>query len=350
MAINAYCGLQGSGKSYEVTSSVIVPAIDAGRRVVTNIDGIDEAAIHAYIESSIRKEQGGLLGTIVRVDNERIGQPHFFPRESDTTSPSVVQPGDLVVVDEAWRYWPSDGGKLAPEHMQFFRMHRHFTHPETGVACDVALVIQDISGLHRSVRNVVECSFRTTKLKSLGLSTSYRLEIFEGYRQTRKSRTDLYVKRYRKEIFALYRSYSNTNGRESAIDGRQNILRNPSLWFWSALFIVCVIGGSLLIWKFFHPRTATTPAAPAADASRRSSERKPPTRESVNSASAKAPISTAWRIVGTLADPEGNLVILRGSNGGIRVERFEKFSGTGLALSGKVDGAVVSKYSGVEAR
>jgi hypothetical protein len=60
-------------------------------------------------------------------------------------------------------------------------------------------------------------------------------------------------------------------------------------------------------------------------------------------------MSTTWRIVGTLSDQEGNLVILRGSNGGIRVERFEKFSGTGLALSGNVDGAVVTKYSGVEA-
>lgn len=350
MAINAYCGLQGSGKSYEVTSSVIVPAIGAGRRVVTNIDGIDEAAVHAYIESSTRKEQGGPLGTIVLVDNNRIGQPHFFPSESDVDSPSVVQPGDLVVVDEAWRFWPSDGGKLAPEHMQFFRMHRHFTHPDTGVACDVALVIQDISGLHRSVRNVVECSFRTTKLKSLGLSTSYRLEVFEGYRQTRKSRIDLYVKRYRKEIFSLYRSYSNANGRESAIDRRQNILRNPSLWFWSALFMVCVVGGSLLIWKFFHPRAAATRTAPAADSSRRSADSKSPRRESTNSASAKASISTTWRIVGTLSDDEGSLVILRGPNGGIRVERFEKFSGTGLALSGKVDGAVVTKYSGVEAR
>lgn len=350
MAINAYCGLQGSGKSYEVTSSVIVPAIDAGRRVVTNIDGIDEAAVHAYIESSIRKEQGGPLGTIVDVDNVRIGQPHFFPSESDADSPSVVRPGDLVVVDEAWRFWPSDGGKLAPEHMQFFRMHRHFTHPDTGVACDVALVIQDISGLHRSVRNVVECSFRTTKLKSLGLSTSYRLEVFEGYRQTRKSRIDLYVKRYRKEIFALYRSYSNANGRESAIDRRQNILRNPSLWFWAVLFMVFVAGGSLLIWKFFHPRAATTRTAPAADSPRRSADSKSTRRESKSSAAAKASVSTTWRIVGTLSDNEDSLVILRGPNGGMRFERFEKFSGTGLALSGMVDGAVVTTYSGVEAR
>jgi zona occludens toxin len=35
MAINAYTGLMGSGKSYEVVSSVILPAVKSGRRVVS---------------------------------------------------------------------------------------------------------------------------------------------------------------------------------------------------------------------------------------------------------------------------------------------------------------------------
>ena len=50
MPINAYTGLMGSGKSYECVSSVIVPAIKNGRRVVTNVDGIDSDAIRAYCQ------------------------------------------------------------------------------------------------------------------------------------------------------------------------------------------------------------------------------------------------------------------------------------------------------------
>lgn len=37
MPINIYTGLMRSGKSYEVVSEVIVPAIRKGRRVVTNV-------------------------------------------------------------------------------------------------------------------------------------------------------------------------------------------------------------------------------------------------------------------------------------------------------------------------
>ena len=37
MSITAYTGLPGSGKTYGVVQHVIVPALQAGRRVVTNI-------------------------------------------------------------------------------------------------------------------------------------------------------------------------------------------------------------------------------------------------------------------------------------------------------------------------
>ncbi len=48
MAINCYTGLMGSGKTYEVVLSIIIPAVCQGRRVITNISGIDSDAIRAY--------------------------------------------------------------------------------------------------------------------------------------------------------------------------------------------------------------------------------------------------------------------------------------------------------------
>ena len=42
MAISAYVGVPGSGKSYEVVKSVILPAIATGRRVVSNVYGLDK--------------------------------------------------------------------------------------------------------------------------------------------------------------------------------------------------------------------------------------------------------------------------------------------------------------------
>lgn len=345
MAINAYCGLQGSGKSYEVTSSVIVPAIAAGRRVITNIDGIDESAIHLHLRDKGKLQLADQLGSIVVVDNDRISQPDFFPDERTTDAKSVVEPGDLVVIDEAWRFWPSDGGKLSPEHMQFFRMHRHYTHPVTGVACDLALIIQDISGLHRSVKNVVELSFRTTKLKSLGLSASYRLEMYEGYKQTRRSRIDVFVKRYRKEIFALYSSYASSNGKEAAIDSRQNIMKNPALWFWFVLLVLLGGAGSWLIWRFFHP------AAPARlDASVQTTRRGLNTAGDVGARQSRTPLSTTWRVAGRINDVGQSFVVLRDSSGRIRLEHASNFTGTGMTLSGQVDGQLVTPYTAIAGR
>lgn len=45
MAISAYIGIPGSGKSYEAVCNVIIPAFTSGRRVVTNIYGLQKDKI-----------------------------------------------------------------------------------------------------------------------------------------------------------------------------------------------------------------------------------------------------------------------------------------------------------------
>ncbi|OKN42784.1 hypothetical protein AM420_005753 [Klebsiella pneumoniae] len=48
MPITAYVGVPRSGKSYEVVKSVIIAAVASGRRVVSNIYGLNEDKIKAY--------------------------------------------------------------------------------------------------------------------------------------------------------------------------------------------------------------------------------------------------------------------------------------------------------------
>ncbi|MDO6387643.1 zonular occludens toxin domain-containing protein [Uliginosibacterium sp. 31-12] len=348
MAINAYTGLQGSGKSYEVTSSVIVSAIAAGRRVITNIDGINEEKIHEYLLAK-NKAQAGKLGTVVHVTNERILQPAFFPDEEHPEVASVVLPGDLVAIDEAWRFWPADGGKLTHEHMQFFRMHRHYTHPETGVSCDVALMIQDISGLHRSVKNVVEFSFRTTKHKALGIGKRYRVEVFEGYKQTRTNAISRYQKEYDKVFFPMYKSYAGGNGNEKAIDDRTNIFKR---WWLLPVIIgvtIAVFFSFYKIYRFFQPEThlknralqSETTAMPA-------SAQAPGGPLHAQGTGLPPPISfsTAWRIAGRFVSGNQQYVVLASPTGRLRFESPSNFANSGQAMAGKIDGETVTYYSG----
>ncbi len=252
MAINCYTGLMGSGKSYEVVSEVIVPAIAAGRRVVTNVEGINEELIHEYIEKKYEGKHAENLGSVVHVQNDEVHKPNFFfhGQKSQEEDPfalkTVTQAGDLVVIDEAWRFF-GNGQALHENVMIFLREHRHFVHAETKTACDLVLMTQDVGDLCKQVKHVLEMTTRTVKLKALGLHKNYRVEIYEGYRIAKGSFIQQQIKKYNKEIFPLYQSYKGGSGKEVVLDDRQNIFKKPSTWaMLAAPLILMPLGGWLL--------------------------------------------------------------------------------------------------------
>ncbi|MGB4117338.1 MAG: zonular occludens toxin domain-containing protein [Polaromonas sp.] len=245
MAINAYTGLMGSGKSYEVVENIILPALASGRRVVTNVANLQIEDINAYLQESqgIAPQK---LGQIVQVQNDDLEKDNFFPVEllpGQMPIQSVVQPGDLVVVDECWRWW-SSGSKIMSAHMVFFRMHRHFVNQETKATCDLVLVVQDISDLDRKLKVVVENTYRMSKHKSLGMTTRYRVDIYASYRTTRVPYRSL-QRKYNPDIFKLYQSYSQAGGKsgnEVPIDDRANIFKG-------ALFRVFFADSVSRLWR-----------------------------------------------------------------------------------------------------
>ncbi len=352
MAINAYCGVMGSGKSYEVVQGPLLDAIASGRRVVTNVDGINEALIHDYLVEKKRGERSR-FGAVVHVRTDDMTKPAFFPVEHEsadgaTVTPGFVQPGDLLVVDEAWKLWASDK-KISDEHMAFFRMHRHFTHPQTGVACDVVLMIQGIGDLHRKLKEVVELSFRMHKLKSLGLSSGYRVEQYEGWKQNSKTRVGTYVRKYSKEVFPLYKSYAGAGGNEAVVDKRQNVLRNKRLWLIVAVMVVMPLVSVRFLWSFFHKAShGATVAAPLAASS--------PSGGGVSAAGgsgsavggSKPSFSENWRIVGSYCGPGRAWVVVADSAGRLRMESPSMFQNTGVVRVGTIDGEQVSTFSGAK--
>jgi zona occludens toxin len=344
MPINAYTGLMGSGKSFECVRSVIIPAITKGRRVVTNVDGIDSDAIRAFVH-----ENEGIsldkLGYVVHCSNDDVFAEQFLPYGQPVDT--FCQPGDLVCIDEAWRFWGTDS-KIHTNHRIFFREHRHYVHPETKVSCDIVLMVQDIGDLHRILKAVVELSFRTTKAKSLGLSKVYRVEMWEGWKQTAKARIGVQVKKYDPQIFPLYSSYSGGKGKEITVDERQNILKNPRLWAMVVGFVIC--GGVSLygVLHFFGNKgevkgkdgkpvvaAAVGRAAPGA-----------PGATSAPAPAARPEFSDQWRAAGLVTLPQGRFVVLVSPAGELRYEHPSAFHFQGHALVGDVDGQKVTAFSG----
>ena len=349
MPINVYTGLMRSGKSFEVVSEVILNAIAQGRRVVTNVDGISNDLIRQYVADK-RNLAMETLGTIVHVTNEDVFKDDFFPYYDNAKSShtdTIVQPGDLVCIDEAWRFWPASGAKIHKNHQSFFLEHGHFTHPDTGVACDLVLMVQDMSTINRFIKNVVAFNFRTHKKISLGMGNTYSVNMWEGSKQNKATLIGNWVRKYNKEIFPLYSSFKGgADGKTVNVDARQNIFSNPKLWF---MVGIAIIGGSMSfygVWRFFNPSTTNTSSASA---------NKPSATPSNSGAAgigmpqpdkpATPPFSDIWRITGSFSAKGQYFVVLTNPAGQVRVESPSMFQGSGYSQIGEIDGARTTAWS-----
>lgn len=322
MSIKAYVGRMGSGKTYEVVSVVIYSALKRGRRVVSNIAGLDvEAMKEAAAEEGCDLDA---FGELVQVDHLAVLQPNFWRTDKDEEQKidAFIKPGDLVALDEIWRFWSGfglkgDDGTKRPERvMNFFRMHRHFTHSETGLACDVALITQDIMDISRSVRAVIEETYEMTKLTAIGSTKRYRVDVHQGGKKARKPLRSL-QRAYEAKYFPFYSSHSqkkegDADAKEENIDGRGNILKG-------ALFKVILPIGFLvagfsvyMVYKFFNPTPKETP---------KTAQVKPAgvvPGQAGPAPAAKVEAAADWRIVGHIVTASGLRFLLASPQGGVR--------------------------------
>ena len=202
---------------------------------------------------------------------------------------------------------------------------------------------QDVTGLHRSVKNVVEFTFRMQKHKSLGLSKRYRVDIYEGWKINSRTRIDHRQCAYDPAIFPLYLSYAGGKGQESAIDKRQNIFANRTLWVYAGLALACATTSVYFVLRFFDTTPSSKPSAGAANAASpvasASRPQQVPTR-------ALPAMSGTWRISGSIDVGTERWVIISDASGRIRLESPSLFHGIGPAMIGEVDGEKVSTWAG----
>lgn len=271
MSIKAYVGRMGSGKTYEVVSSVILAALARGRRVISNIAGLDYDEFYTVlIEDGIPADK---IGKLVQVSHDDVMRPDFWMTDKDSLQDRAnglvdvktgemmhcIQPGDLIALDENWRFWEGFAARNMPDRvMNFFRMHRHFTHPETGTACDVALISQDVMDFSRKVRAVIEETYYMEKLTAVGSTKRYRVDVHQGGKTSRKPLRQL-QRSYDPRYFPLYSSHSlkqegAADAKEENIDGRGNILHGALFKIGLPLAAILMIVSGYGMYRFFNPK------------------------------------------------------------------------------------------------
>lgn len=345
MAITAYIGTPGSGKSYEVVRSVIIPAICAGRRIVTNIYGLSYEKIIEYCEKKKLFKDDVSAGEIIVVDNKRITERNFFPVKENQDK-SLCQPGDLVILDECHRFFVSDR-TLSSDARIFAAEHRHYADSETGFTCDLVLVNQALSTLPRFLKERVEQTFRMKKLGALtGFGNKYRVDVFDGVRLTKGTRITYYIESYKKEIFPLYKSHDAAGAMEVKTDSRGTLFKKSSVIF----FVLFLIFAVLVIWNFavpfFFPEDKNQPVindsvsqqmADNPDIQQRNNQQNQIQRSDV--------VSVEWCVIGRVKRFNELYILIKDSSGRLRMVPSEGFNGAGLMLEGVVDGRRVVAWS-----
>ena len=195
MAITLIVGLPGDGKSYSAVQLCILPAIQAGRPVFTNIpikiDKIRE-------DFSIPDDQ------YIR----------YIP--ADDITPDLwagIPGGALVVVDEVWRYWPE---KEKPSHQSelFFAEHRHKVGKvgDKNLSQDIVILTQDTNDIAAFIKRRVAETYIVSKLATVGMANRFSLKRFRGaVSRARQLRSNFIAEsfgQYVPKVYSYYESHT----------------------------------------------------------------------------------------------------------------------------------------------
>ncbi|MDH3001580.1 hypothetical protein A1D23_03020 [Chelonobacter oris] len=356
MAINAYVGTPGSGKTYEVVKSVILPAFMKGRRIVTNVVGVSHDKFLSYVEELNKKKKLNnkldlsCLGEIIHVSDDDVLKSNFFPYKGSTTE-TIARNGDLICLDEVWRIF-DDVKKIKDEHRSFIAEHRHFVN-EKGHTSDLVVINQEVTNIPRFIKDRIESTYKMSKLLALGLSNRYRIDVYSGSKLFNKYKITSIQSKYDKQIFELYSSYDGNNANEVIIDDRINFFKSGSFIAMFVSSVLFLFGGIYFAYDFFNIESEDNSIIKddvdsVDEKSEKETNRLAISKKRVDTErKEELQTSTKWRIVGYLKKQGNNLVILSdGKN--IRYEYLSNFTNKGNLLHGQVDGYRVTIYSGTE--
>lgn len=341
MAITVMTGPPGAGKSHALVKDVIVPAILAGRRVVSNIDGLDADAVRGYcIERLGPMDDADHLGEVVTFDGQDALKPGFFPDESTAEGSTFVRGGDLVVFDEWALYFARRGNEKPGCNVEaFLRWHRHLTGPN-GQATDIAIGTQVPADINQAYRSLIVKSYKFKKLTALGTAGTYAWLLFDGHLQPKGGHYRNGTGKYDREIFPLYASSAaakdgthvelKTNKKESVWSGWQP-------WAFIAVPLLFIPIGAWKAYSFFVPgEPVSATGAPVAGAGG-----VPAPAVGPIAPGSPAPIASTsnWRIVGQIDGVDGARVIVVDNSGGVRMMKPDAFDfDQGRAVSGTIEG------------
>ncbi len=256
MAVKIHHGPPGSYKTSGAILDDFVPAVFAGRLIVTNVRGLnDEERIRSVLAREFPKKTIPKSFELHFVDTDTL--EGLFAIQ---TFWQWVDCGAFLIIDEAQAFWPAEmkptdwrafdfppafdrSGKIEPfensrlhgrpfDYADAWTRHRHFN-------WDIVLTTPDIKLFHTKIRSVSECAYRHKNQAVIGLKGRY----LEGFHLASNSGNSSDVisilqRRIPSWVFELYQSTST--GVVSDSRAGRPFWKEPKVMFLGLFFCLLV--------------------------------------------------------------------------------------------------------------
>lgn len=211
-------GLPGAGKSLNAIKRYIAPALKAGRKVWSNIDGLNLLRLSIYCKQEPQKVE-----KLLRIEE-------FSTQKILDTA----ERNSLLVIDEAQQIWGNRDYKTEENKqiLSWLQKHRHY-------GIDVVFLTQNIDQLDIGIRRLCGVHYRIIRLTNVGLSSMAKVNVFPDAMGSEQFRP-LAVESWDidKRIFTVYDSYEDASVSESK--SRISIWKSKKLWFAVGVVTLCI--------------------------------------------------------------------------------------------------------------
>ena len=245
MSISLIVGKPGDGKSYAAVHMCILPALQQGRSLFTNIPINEELA---RIELSLREDH-----YIRCIDKEKLEKSDLFD----------IPGGTLIVLDEVWRYWKKEERKPDTEDEKFFAEHRHKVGRMPGIdgmlSQDIVLITQNTNEIPTWIKGRIASTYKVVKLNAVGAENRFRVDVYRGA-QGERPQKDSFISaslgRYSSEVWRYYQSHTlgDTSGGiatgtlEAGASAKVSIWNNPQLRLYFGLAFLAL---SFIVYRLY---------------------------------------------------------------------------------------------------
>ncbi|MGY3923923.1 zona occludens toxin [Aeromonas jandaei] len=263
MSIKIHHGAPGSYKSSGAIHTDVIPAIKAGRHIITNVRGFTAERCKEVLGKAVPDEfKVTYIDTEAQEGRDHLARfYHWAPK------------GVFFLVDEVQRIFPpawrqSDLDRLdypggpevakadgRPETIDVaFDMHRHHN-------WDFVFTTPNIKKVHAVIRAASETAIRHTNMKILGFGKRYKTVLHLADNSGASMSDVLQAKPFNKVPNYVFKLYdSTTTGQVTDTIAGSSILRDPKILFFLAVIGFCLYFGLIKPEYIDKPSKAPTPS------------------------------------------------------------------------------------------